>query len=126
MAKAVTAEWPAAKEDDDIRQQIAQFAIEVGGEKIQRPARLTKRLKGQQPGAEASIGKLISTELVQRMTKFPCGCSATTRRLTAIAVRAGWRLDAADTLVRVDDDRGRHLAGAEKHDRRTILLLPKG
>ena len=31
---------------------------------------LTKRLKGQQPGAEASIGKLISTELSQRMTKF--------------------------------------------------------
>jgi alkylation response protein AidB-like acyl-CoA dehydrogenase len=59
-----------AAADDDIRQQIAQFAIEVAAKKYNGLRALTKRLKGQQPGAEASIGKLISTELSQRMTKF--------------------------------------------------------
>ena len=56
--------------DDEIRQQIAQFAIEVAAKKYNGLRALTKRLKGQQPGAEASIGKLVSTELSQRMTKF--------------------------------------------------------
>ena len=31
---------------------------------------LTRRLKGQLPGPESSIGKLVSTELTQRMIKF--------------------------------------------------------
>jgi alkylation response protein AidB-like acyl-CoA dehydrogenase len=59
-----------AADDDEIRQQIAQFAIEVTAKKYNGLRGLTKRLNGQQPGAESSIGKLLATELSQRMTKF--------------------------------------------------------
>ena len=55
--------------EPEIRQQIAQFAIEYGQE-IQRLSQLDARLKGQLPGPEASIGKLVSTDLTQRMVKF--------------------------------------------------------
>jgi alkylation response protein AidB-like acyl-CoA dehydrogenase len=70
MAKTIPIEGHSAIEDDEIRQQIAQFAIEVAAKKYNGLRSLTKRLKGQQPGAESSIGKLNSTDLSQRMTKF--------------------------------------------------------
>ncbi len=70
MAQTVKLGGRSAAEDDEIRQQIAQFAIEVTAKKYNGLRGLSKRLKGQQPGAESSIGKLISTDLSQRMTKF--------------------------------------------------------
>ena len=70
MAQAVSLGPNRAAEDDEIRQQIAQFAIEVTAKKYNGLRALSKRLKGLQPGAESSIGKLISTDLSQRMTKF--------------------------------------------------------
>ena len=70
MAQTVPLGGQSAAADDDIRQQIAQFAIEVTAKKYNGLRALSKRLKGQQPGAESSIGKLISTDLMQRMTKF--------------------------------------------------------
>jgi alkylation response protein AidB-like acyl-CoA dehydrogenase len=82
-----------AAADDEIRQQIAQFAIEVAAKKYNGLRALTKRLKGQQPGAEASIGKLVSTELSQRMTKFAMrllGPYATLERKSAFAPDGDW------------------------------------
>ena len=70
MAQTIPLGGHNAAEDDEIRQQIAQFAIEVTAKKYNGLRALSKRLKGQQPGAESSIGKLISTDLSQRMTKF--------------------------------------------------------
>jgi alkylation response protein AidB-like acyl-CoA dehydrogenase len=70
MAQSIPLAGRSAAADDDIRQQIAQFAIEVTAKKYNGLRALSKRLKGQQPGAESSIGKLISTDLSQRMTKF--------------------------------------------------------
>jgi alkylation response protein AidB-like acyl-CoA dehydrogenase len=70
MAKTIPVDGRSAADDDEIRQQIAQFAIEVAAKKYNGLRSLTKRLKGQQPGAESSIGKLNSTDLSQRMTKF--------------------------------------------------------
>jgi alkylation response protein AidB-like acyl-CoA dehydrogenase len=70
MAQTIPLGGSRAAEDDEIRQQIAQFAIEVTAKKYNGLRALSKRLKGQQPGAESSIGKLISTDLSQRMTKF--------------------------------------------------------
>ena len=52
---------------------IRQFYLEAGAGPpvvLLHGYELSKRLKGQQPGAESSIGKLISTDLSQRMTKF--------------------------------------------------------
>lgn len=70
MANGARIDGRPAIEDDEIRQQLAQFAIEVTAKKYNGLRSLSRRLKGQQPGAESSIGKLISTDLSQRMTKF--------------------------------------------------------
>jgi alkylation response protein AidB-like acyl-CoA dehydrogenase len=60
---------PATK-DSYVRQQLAQFAIEVQARKLNGLRSLTKRLKGAPPGPEGSIGKLSATELTKRMAKF--------------------------------------------------------
>ena len=70
LAKIAPLNGHTAADDDEIRQKIAEFAIEVTAKKYNGLRGLTKRLKGQPPGAESSIGKLVSTELSQRMVKF--------------------------------------------------------
>ncbi len=70
IAKNVKLNGKPATEDPEVRQQLAQFAIEAMAKKYNGMRSLTKRLKGQLPGAEASISKLVSTDLGQRMTKY--------------------------------------------------------
>jgi len=70
VAKSIPMGEGSAAQDDEIRQQLAQFAIEATAKKYNGLRSLTKRLKGLQPGAESSIGKLVSTDLSQRMTRF--------------------------------------------------------
>ncbi len=70
LAKTCNVNGTPAYEDPAIRQQIARFACEVAAKKYNGLRSLTRRLKGQMPGAEASISKLVSTELSQRMVKY--------------------------------------------------------
>src|SRR3990172_1573453 len=70
LAKGCLIDGRPASEDPQIRQQIAQFAIEAAARKYNGLRSLTRRLKGLPPGPESSIGKMVSTELLQRMTKF--------------------------------------------------------
>jgi len=70
IARGAIIDGRSAAEDAEIRQQLAQFAIEVAAKKYNGLRSLTRRLKGQLPGPESSIGKLVSTELTQRMVKF--------------------------------------------------------
>ncbi len=70
VARKATVNGRSVREDEEIRQQIAQFVIEVAAKKYNGLRALTRRLKGLMPGPESSIGKLVSTELTQRMTKF--------------------------------------------------------
>ncbi len=70
MARHARINGRPAIEDNDIRQQLAQFAIEVASKKYNGLRTLSRRLKGLLPGPEASISKLNSTELGQRMIKF--------------------------------------------------------
>jgi alkylation response protein AidB-like acyl-CoA dehydrogenase len=70
LAKAIDYEGRPAIENPAIRQQLAQFAIEAAAKKYNGLRSLTSRLKGLPPGPEASISKLASTELTQRMVKF--------------------------------------------------------
>jgi alkylation response protein AidB-like acyl-CoA dehydrogenase len=70
LSRGTVLNGESAAADDEIRQAIAQFACEVAAKKYNGLRSLTKRLKGLPPGAESSIGKLVSTELTQRMTKF--------------------------------------------------------
>src|SRR6516162_356902 len=88
VAKATRINGHRPIDDDEIRQQLAQFAIEATARKYNGLRALTKRLKGQPPGAESSIGKLVSTELSQRITKFASrllGNFATLERHSAFA-----------------------------------------
>jgi alkylation response protein AidB-like acyl-CoA dehydrogenase len=70
IARGAMIDGHSAAEDDEVRQQLAQFAIEVAAKKYNGLRSLTRRLKGQLPGPESSIGKLVSTELTQRMVTF--------------------------------------------------------
>jgi acyl-CoA dehydrogenase len=93
LAKTIPLNGAPAGEDDDVRQQIAQFACEATAKKYNGLRSLTKRLKGQQPGAESSIGKLVSTDLTQRMTKFASrllGPYATLDRHSMFAPDGDW------------------------------------
>jgi alkylation response protein AidB-like acyl-CoA dehydrogenase len=70
LAKKVPRGSGSAWDDAGVRQQIAQFAIEVRAMKLNEYRRLTRQLKGQPPGAEGSIGKLAASELNLRMANF--------------------------------------------------------
>jgi alkylation response protein AidB-like acyl-CoA dehydrogenase len=70
IARGTLVDGHTAAEDDEIRQALAQFAIEAAAKRYNGLRALTRRLKGQLPGPESSIGKLVSTELTQRMIKF--------------------------------------------------------
>jgi len=52
-----------------VRNQLAQFAIEAAARRYNGMRSLTRRLKGQPPGPEASVSKLVATELTQRMVR---------------------------------------------------------
>ena len=70
VAKATRINGHRPIDDPAIRQQLAQFAIETQSKKYSGLRSLTKRLKGLPPGPEASVSKLVSTELTQKMIKF--------------------------------------------------------
>ncbi|MGH7803201.1 MAG: acyl-CoA dehydrogenase family protein, partial [Candidatus Binatia bacterium] len=70
LAKFIRRNGRPASEDAYVRQRIAAFAIEVKARKLTGLRTLTKRLRGEPPGPEGSIGKLAATELAQRMARF--------------------------------------------------------
>jgi alkylation response protein AidB-like acyl-CoA dehydrogenase len=127
VAKSVQINGRPAIEDNDIRQQIAQFAIEATAKKYNGLRSLSKRLKGQQPGPEASISKLLSTDLGQRMTKFITrllGEYALLERHTPFAPDGDWmrRILASESMT---------IAGGTSPVQKNmigerILQLPKG
>jgi alkylation response protein AidB-like acyl-CoA dehydrogenase len=70
LARTVRRNGRPASDDAYVRQRIAQFAIEVKARNLTGLRTLTKRLRGETPGPEGSIGKLAATELAQRMARF--------------------------------------------------------
>ncbi|MGH7780561.1 MAG: acyl-CoA dehydrogenase family protein [Candidatus Binataceae bacterium] len=127
LAKRTQINGRPAIEEDDIRQQLAQFAIEVTAKKYNGLRSLSRRLKGLQPGSEASISKLISTDLGQRMVKFTTrllGEYAMLESHTPFAPRGDWmkRILASESMT---------IAGGTSMVQRNmigerILGLPKG
>ncbi|HVA77135.1 MAG TPA: acyl-CoA dehydrogenase family protein [Candidatus Binataceae bacterium] len=127
LAKRAQINGRPAIEEDDIRQQLAQFAIEVTAKKYNGLRSLSRRLKGLQPGSEASISKLISTDLGQRMVKFTSrllGEYAMLESHTPFAPRGDWmkRILASESMT---------IAGGTSMVQRNmigerILGLPKG
>ena len=88
---------------------------------------LTSRLKGLQPGAEASISKLVSTELTQRMVKFAThllGQYALIEQHSAFAPSGAW-------LLRILGCESMSIAGGTTAVQKNmigerVLQLPKG
>ncbi len=127
IAKSVHVNGRPAIEDNDIRQQIAQFAIETTAKKYNGLRSLSKRLKGQQPGPEASISKLLSTDLGQRMTKFVTrilGGYAMLERRSPFAPEGDW-------MRRILSSEAMTIAGGTSPVQKNmigerILQLPKG
>jgi len=70
LARTVRRNGHAAWEDDDVRQQIAQFACEVNALRLLNVRQLTRQLKGLPPGPEGSMMKLCSTELGLQIALF--------------------------------------------------------
>jgi hypothetical protein len=120
LARGTVLDGVSATFDEEIRQALAQFACELAAKKYNGLRALTKRLKGQQPGAESPIGKLVSTELSQRMTKFAArllGPYATLERHSHFAPEGDWMR--RQLWVEALTNRGRLLRRPEEHDRRT-------
>ena len=95
LARTVRRNGRPASEDAYVRQRIAEFAIEVKARKLTGLRTLTKRLRGEAPGPEGSIGKLAATEVAQRMARFALelgGVRALLDASSPFAVDAGrWR-----------------------------------
>ncbi|HZP46511.1 MAG TPA: acyl-CoA dehydrogenase family protein [Candidatus Binataceae bacterium] len=127
LAKSTVIDHASAAQDPAVRQQIAQFAIEATAKKYNGLRSLTRRLKGLPPGAESSIGKLVSTELSQKMTRFAArllGPFATLERHSHFAPEGDWmrRMLWAEALT---------IAGGTSAVQKNmigerILQLPKG
>jgi alkylation response protein AidB-like acyl-CoA dehydrogenase len=127
LAKALDYNGRPAIENDAIRQQLAQFAIEAAAKKYNGMRSMTSRLKGLPPGPEASIGKLVSTELTQRMVKFAThllGQYALIEPRSALAPSGGW-------LLRILGCEAMSIAGGTTLVQKNmigerVLQLPKG
>lgn len=127
IARGALTDGRPAVEDDEIRQALAQFAIEAAAKKYNGLRALTRRLKGQLPGPESSIGKLVSTELTQRMIRFSArllGGFAMLERRSPFAPDGDW-------LRRILYSESMTIAGGTSAVQKNmigerILQLPKG
>ena len=70
VARHVRRDGRPAIEDPGVRQQLAQFAIEATALRYSGYRQLTRRLRGQPPGPEGSMAKLVGSELNLRMAQY--------------------------------------------------------
>jgi alkylation response protein AidB-like acyl-CoA dehydrogenase len=70
VAKQIVIGNHTAAEETAVRQKLAQFHSEIQAIQLGELRQLTRRLRGEQPGAETSIGKVAGSELSQRMAHF--------------------------------------------------------
>jgi alkylation response protein AidB-like acyl-CoA dehydrogenase len=73
LARATLRNGVPATSDPVVRQQLAQFHVELEMMKYTSYRVFSKILKGGDPGPEGSISKLTWSELNQRMTEFVVG-----------------------------------------------------
>jgi alkylation response protein AidB-like acyl-CoA dehydrogenase len=66
--RAPRAAWPTAIEDGWVRERLARLATEAGAAPAQSP--VSRRIRGDAPGPEASVAKLFGTELNLRVVEF--------------------------------------------------------
>jgi alkylation response protein AidB-like acyl-CoA dehydrogenase len=128
LARSLRRDGKPASKNPYVRQQIAQFAIEVQARKLNGLRSLTKRLKGAVPGPEGSIGKLSSTELTKRMAKFAVELAG---ERALVAKDSPYALDHGRWLESILSSPALTIAGGTSEVNRNIIAerilgLPKG
>jgi alkylation response protein AidB-like acyl-CoA dehydrogenase len=128
IAKALKTERGTAWDDDNVRQQLSQLAIECEALKLTRLRSLTRRLRGEAPGPEGSILKLYGSELGIRIADA-AGALLGARCLIDVPQAAV--PDAPRWFNRVVSARQYTIAGGTSEIQRNIigervLGLPKG
>jgi alkylation response protein AidB-like acyl-CoA dehydrogenase len=120
LTRRVRRHGKSAVEDSAVRQQLAQFAIEIKAARYSALRRLTKQLRGTPPGPEGSAGKLTLTELQLKMSRFAfelLGPYATLLETSPYRVGSGrW-------ATRVMEARGMSIAGGTTEIQKNILAV---
>ncbi len=78
-----------AIDDASVRQQIADFYIRAKGAQYTGYRTLTALSRGQTPGPESSIGKLVGAALRQEMAGFACDVLGAAGTLTGLGTAGG-------------------------------------
>jgi alkylation response protein AidB-like acyl-CoA dehydrogenase len=128
LAKTVRRNGQSAWEDDDVRQQIAQFACEVSSLRLLNLRQLTRQLKGLPPGPESSIVKVVTTEINLAINKFAMELLGAYSQLE---LDAPFAIGEGRWLYRMLASRGLTIAAGSSEIQRNIigervLGLPKG
>jgi alkylation response protein AidB-like acyl-CoA dehydrogenase len=128
LAKTVRRDGRLAWEDDDVRQQIAQFACEVSALRLLNLRQLTRQLKGLPPGPESSIVKVVTTEINLGINKF---ATELLGAYSQIELDAPFAIAEGRWLYRMLASRGLTIAAGSSEIQRNIigervLGLPKG
>jgi alkylation response protein AidB-like acyl-CoA dehydrogenase len=120
LARRVRRHGKMAAADSAVRQQIAQFAIEIKAAKYSAMRRLTKQLRGEQPGPEGSAGKLTLTELQLKMSRFAYELLGP---YAALIETSPYRIGRGLWATRVMEARGMSIAGGTTEIQKNILAI---
>lgn len=120
LARRVWRHGKAAAADSAVRQQLAQFAIEIKAAKYSAMRRLTKQLRGEQPGPEGSVGKLTLTELQLQMSRFAYELLGP---YAALIEASPYRVGRGQWATRVLEARGLSIAGGTTEIQKNILAI---
>jgi alkylation response protein AidB-like acyl-CoA dehydrogenase len=120
LARRVRRHGKIAAQDSAVRQQIAQFAIEIKAARYAGLRRLTKQLRGEPPGPEGSAGKLTLTELQLKMSRFAYELLGP---YAALIETSPHRLGRGQWATRVMEARGISIAGGTTEIQKNILAV---
>jgi alkylation response protein AidB-like acyl-CoA dehydrogenase len=120
LARRVRRRGKMAAEDSAVRQQIAQFAMEIKAAKYSAMRRLTKQLRGAQPGPEGSAGKLTLTELQLKMSRFAYELLGP---YAALIETSPYRVGRGQWASQVMGARGMSIAGGTTEIQKNILAV---
>jgi alkylation response protein AidB-like acyl-CoA dehydrogenase len=120
LARRVRRHGRAAAADSAVRQQLAQFAIEIKAAKYSAMRRLTKQLRGEAPGPEGSVGKLTLTELQLKMSRFAYELLGP---YAALIETSPYRVGRGQWGTRVMEARGLSIAGGSTEIQKNILAV---
>jgi alkylation response protein AidB-like acyl-CoA dehydrogenase len=120
LARRVRRHGKVAAADAAVRQQLAQFAIEIKAAKYAALRRLTKQLRGEQPGPEGSAGKLTLTELQLKMSRFAYELLGP---YAALIETSPHHVGSGKWATRVMEARGMSIAGGTTEIQKNILAM---